>query len=146
MYMLRFLIFSILRLRLIRSVFVSRWKEHVSVQGWRGLSGQHRHWHPYRHRLHHLLCSLPHVWIPSQVSLIKLCRVFLLILYTVNNSCSIIIQWLVYHDKKKKKKTWTRLVRWSTGLLLHESLFSDVNVKFCRMCSHSWNLLQFALQ
>lgn len=114
--MLSFLIFSILRLCLIRSVFVSRREEYVSVQGWRGLSGQHRHWHPYRHRLHHLLCSLPHVRIPSQVNLIKLCRVFPLILYSVNNSCSVIIQWLAYHDKKKNLDRDSSLIHRTVGI------------------------------
>lgn len=53
--------------------FVSRRRPPVSVQGRRGLAGQHCHRHPYRHRLHHLLCSLPHVWIPSQVCIHALC-------------------------------------------------------------------------
>ncbi len=80
-------IFFIMRMFLISAVFVSRREQSVSVQGWRGLSRQHCHWHPYWHRLHNLLCSLPHVWIPSQVGANKLYILFTCILYTVNNSC-----------------------------------------------------------
>lgn len=52
----------------LRVFDVSR-EEGVSVwRGRGGVPGQRGHRHPHRHSLHHLLCPLPGVWVPPQVS------------------------------------------------------------------------------
>lgn len=88
--------FFFMKMFLIIAVTVFRREKSLSVQGWRGLLGQHCHWHSYWHCLHHLLCSLPHVWISSQVSANYSVNLFCLysiqyqsIIYT--NSRSIIV-------------------------------------------------------
>lgn len=50
---------------------MNRRKTLMSVQRWRGFYGWHYSRHPHYHGLHHLLCPLPHVWIPSKVRISK---------------------------------------------------------------------------
>lgn len=59
----------------------SRWFRPVWVQGCWSFSGQRCHRHSYRHCLHHLLCPLSHVWLPSQVSIYNSYNASLLLIH-----------------------------------------------------------------